>query len=231
MTLISDLHDHQLLLDYKRLRKVSSHLNNSLVLHLPRRAVTESARKLGLRSGKFVVLDDLDELAVLLDYCLYNFRRRGKTLIEECLGNDTYPEGSDERLLLEAMAQSHYSVFIVRETLPGTGAYLYDVLLDDDLFLMDVGLSSTARLNRFFAGRVLPMPAFWMTSGTFIPLGPDVLEWEVTPTLEKLVRIVPENEKALVLSASQEASFSARIIRAALREGAMEHVQYQNCPA
>jgi hypothetical protein len=228
MELTTDLAEHSFLSTYKRLRHAAYRLNNILTEQLPKPALMAGAKKLGLRSGKFMVFDDPDEISLLLDYCLYNFRRRGRTLIEEYLDNGVFPEESDETLLLKAMAESHYSVFIVEKTYPGTALSLYDTFLDSTLFLIDIGLSSTAKPRHFFAGRVLPMPGFWMTSGAFLVLGPDTVKQEVLPTLDKhLENTWPAGE--VTFTPSQEASFSARVIRSALREGCMEHMGYQYC--
>ncbi len=82
MNLISLFEDDELLNRYKWLREVGRNLNNHLVTLVPKAALLECGKKLGLVQGKALVLDNEEELSILFDYCLYNYRRGGKNIIE-----------------------------------------------------------------------------------------------------------------------------------------------------
>ena len=81
-----------------------------------------------------------DEISILLDYCLYSFRRGGKTIIERYLENTPLREKSEEMILLQAMVRSFYSTFVVKSIHKGRGVTLLDLLRDATLFLMDVAV-------------------------------------------------------------------------------------------
>lgn len=166
------------------------------------------------------------EMPILLDYCLYTDGRGGKTAIERYLEGNSPPESSDQMILLRAMRNSHYSVFEVKSIQRGRGATLFDMLRDEEFLLMDVGIGSTAVPGMFFAGRVLPVGEYFLTSGAFIPLSPDFFMSTVMPALKKYWPNTPSDEP-VVLDPSQEAAFSAQIIRAALRKGQLEMVAYK----
>lgn len=226
MGLLSYLQNRQPFSEYKRLRKTGRHLNQALVDRLPKAAMLGSAKKLGLRKGKSLVFNSEHEMPVLFDYCLYTDRRGGKTAVERYLERNPPPDASDLMILLRAMRKAHYSVFQVKSVQRGQGATLLDILRYETFVLMDVGIGSTAEPGMLFAGRVLPVGKYYMTSGAFIPLSADFFERRVVPALEKFCPNAPADE-SVVFSPTQEAAFSAQIIRAALREGQLERMAYE----
>jgi hypothetical protein len=225
MGLISYFRNRQPLSDYRSLRETGRHLNHALVGRLPKVAIMECAKKLGLRKGKSLVLDNEHAMAVLFDYCLYSYTRGGKNVIENSLENASPGETSEEMTLLRAMVKAHYSVFLVEQIEKGAGASLFDLLRHERLRLIDIGIGSTAVRGMFFAGRLLPLGEFYITSGAFVPLPPQLVERIVIPALEKFCGDA-RAEEAVVLSPVQEAAFSGQIIRAALKAGALDRIGY-----
>jgi hypothetical protein len=185
----------------------------------------ECAKKLGLQKGRSWVLDNEQARAVLFDYCLYTYTRGGKTVIEKCVESDPWGETSDEKAVLIAMVKAHYSVFLVEQIEKGAGATLFDLLRHERLRLVDIGIGSTAVRGMFFAGRLLPMGEFWITSGAFLPLTPHLVKRIVIPALDKFCWDA-RAEDAVVFSPAQEAAFSGQIIRAALKAGVLERIRY-----
>jgi hypothetical protein len=101
MGLISFLKDKENLEEYKRLRVAGRGLSLRIIEKLPKPAVQECAKKLGLLKGKTLVLGSEDELSVLFDYCLYNYRKGGKTAIQRFMEESPPPPDSEQRLSLE----------------------------------------------------------------------------------------------------------------------------------
>ncbi len=226
MGLLSYFQKRQPLAEYKRLRTAGRYLNQDLVRRLPKGTMLECAKKLGLRKGKSLSFQNEGEMPVLFDYCLYNHRRAGKNIIEKYLEDSPPAETSDEMTLLRAMVKAHYSVFMVEEIQNGMGATLFDLLRHDRLSLIDIGIGTTARRGMIFGGRVLPLGDFYMTSGAFVPLWPDIVERIVIPALEKFCPDA-HAEDLVELSHSQEAAFSGQVIRAALKAGALKRMAYE----
>jgi hypothetical protein len=225
MNLVSFSQEQQTLAEYKSLRAKSRHLNSTLTKLVPKSAIMDAAQKLGLRKGKLLAFGDEDEISVLLDYCLYSFRRGGKTIIERHLENNPWAECSEETTLLRAMVRSFYSLFVVKSLHKGRGVTLFDLLRGVTFLLMDVGIGSTALPGMLFAGRVLPLRGYFMTSGAFLPVDHDLAE-EIVMSIPDRYLQVEDNEARLILSHRDEAIVSARIIRKALKRGAMETMAY-----
>lgn len=225
MGLISYLRNRQPLSQYKKLRETGRNLNNALVDRIPKDAIMECAKKLGLHKGKRLLLDNEHAVAVLLDYCLYTYTRGGKNFVEKSLEYAPLGDTSDEVALLRAMTKAHYSVFLLEQVEKGVGGTLFDILRHERLRLIDIGIGSSAVRGMFFAGRLLPLGECYMTSGAFVPLPPQLFERIVIPALEKFCGDA-HAEESVVLSPAQEAAFSGQIIRAALKAGALERIGY-----
>src|SRR5438105_4903900 len=88
---------------YEHLRNVALRLNDRLVKTLSRRDLDEGGKKLGILRGNTLVLDTEDEIAVLMDYCIYDLRRKGSNAVERYLADSPPPAESDEMVLLQAM--------------------------------------------------------------------------------------------------------------------------------
>jgi hypothetical protein len=218
--------EDELLNRYKQLRERGRALNHLLVEQLPKAAIHECAKKLGLLKGATLVLGNEDELSVLFDYCLYTHRRGGKNVIDRYLETSPPPATSDEMLLLKAMSNSYYSLFLVEDVQTGKGATLRDLLRDKTLFLMDIGMGQSAVPGLMFAGRVLPLADFHMSSGAVIPLQGEGVRQEVMLILKKFLQHKKEGD--VLFSPGQEAAFSAQIIRALLRAGALDTLMYRD---
>lgn len=228
MSLLSFIagNEDEVLERYKELRERGRELNDLLIKQLTKTAILECAKKLGLREGKTLVLDSEDELSVLFDYCLYSHRLSGKSTIDRYL--ESAPPSTlldDERLLLKAMSDSYYSLFLVDAVEAGKGGTLRDLVRDETLFLMDIGLGQSARSGLMLAGRVLPLPDFNMSSGALIPVEGDEVRQQVTFILKKFIK--HKKPGGVVLSPGQEAAFSAQIIRVLLRAGLFDNIRYR----
>ncbi len=210
---------------YKEIRKVSLNLNMALAKQLPKAAVPECGKKLGIFKAGTLILNNDDEIAILYDYCLYHYRRADKNPIERHLEQTPPAPESTEALLLRAMADSRFSLFRVEEIKPHQGAAVRDLLAGDTLDLMDISLSETAEPGLILAGRILPLPDFNMSSGTLIPIPEPVYEEKIVPVINKY-RPDPASGSRPNFSQAQEASFVAQIVRIALREGGEDNVFY-----
>ncbi len=227
MGLMTFLRNQLVVARYKRLRDVGKGLNTTLVGRLPKHAMLECAKKLGIRKGKRVILGSVDAMDILVDYSLYSFRRAGKTVIQGYLENSPPPNECDEMFILRAMLGSHYSLFMVKQVHKGVGVTLFDIIRNRIFLLVDIGFGLSAVPGTFFAGRVIPIGRFFMTSGCFLPLARELMKDRIIPIMEKFLLKVPA-ECEYVFSPTQEDAFSGQIIRAALRSGALDSMVYRD---
>lgn len=228
MNLIPLFKDDELLNRYRRLREVGRNLNNHLVTLVPKAALLECGKKLGLVQGKTLVLDNEEELSILFDYCLYNYRHGGKNIIERYLETSPTLATEDEMILLKGKLDSYYSLFSVEEVHQGRGATLRDILRNKTLLLMDLGIGKSAVPGLLFAGRVVPLADFHMTTGTFIPVSDKrLVEKAIMPIVNKFLRHNKPTDDS-IFSPGQEAALAAQIIRVLLRAGSLDKMIYQD---
>jgi len=204
---------------YKRLRTVGREVGQKLVTRLPKDVLEEGARKLGmLRKGVFV-FETEDETAVLMDYCLYDVRRRGLNAIEQYLVESPPDPESDEMECLRAMQHATYSLCLVESVVRGVGVNVRDILSQETFLIVDIGLSSTVHPGLFFLSRILHYDGFASTGGAAIPLG--VLPADRREAAaEKLARSV--------LVDSNGYFDPAPLIRECVQGGASSRVRYQD---
>jgi hypothetical protein len=214
-----------LLARYKQLRQVGLEQNKLLTETLSREDILEGARRLGLlRDKKTVALDTEDEIAVLMDFCLQDLRRQGRTAIERYLANSPPPPDSDAMVLLQAKMKSWYSLFAMESTEPGVGVHVRDLLRDETLFLVDVGFSQTGRPGLVLACRVMSPAGINMTAGAGLPAG--VLDESMrSEFLHRVTKDFPSVDFHH-LTPEQESKIAAKIIRGCLQRGAAEHIAY-----
>lgn len=217
---------HELLERYKRLRAAGLELNRHLAKELPRAALAECGKKLGLYRQGTLVFGSEHEVSVLYEYCLYNFRRGGKNVIERYRMLSPPPPQSTEMVLLGAMLKAYYSLFMATEIHDGMGAELHDVLRDAPITLLDIALGGTMSPGQFIAGRVLPFGEFQTFSGAPIPVSEAVFEEHLSPIVFKFMQHQKTDGSGRLFSPSQEAAFSAQVIRTALQAGAMDNMAY-----
>lgn len=214
---------------YQRLRAVGRTVANTLVQRVPRDVIDEGGQRLGLLKGDVLVLDTEDEMAVLMDFCLHDVRRQGRTVIERFLAEDPYPADSDEMVFLKALTGAYHSVFVVESVERGVGVEVRDAFRGDNHFVLDLGFSTTASPGAVMATRIIvPEGTFAMTTGAGLPVGrlpaAGREEW-----LSQMAAARPSGWAAK-WSPEEVGKATAEIIRSCLQHGASSHIVYQDAP-
>lgn len=212
----------EMLARYQHLRRIGLDLNNRLVERLDRSDMDEGGKKLGILRRNVLTLDTEDAIAVLMDFCLHDVRRNGVTAIERYLTESPPPPDSDEWVLLQALRQARFSLFVVESAEPGVGVHVRDLLRDEPRFLVDVGLGRTAKVGMVLAARVMAPDGIGMTTGAALPIG-------VRPTIDRAQYVDDLKVRGLDygnLSPTESSELAATIIRSCLRHGAAEQVEY-----
>lgn len=209
---------------YKHLRQVGLELNNRLVETLDRSALDEGGKKLGILRRKVLTLDTEDEVAVLMDYCLHDVRRHGANAVERYLAESTPAPGPDELVLLRALRQARYSLFVVESAEPGVGVHVRDLLRDEPLDLVDIGLSRTASVGMVLAARVMAPDGIGMTTGAALPVG--VLSPAERARFLDGLKATFKGMDFNNPSPAEASAWAATVIRTCLRQGAAERIAY-----
>lgn len=72
---------------YWQLRATQKSLHHILMNLLPKHAVEESGKKLGIYRDGALAFGSMDETSVLLDYCIYDYRWDGQNVIERYIAD------------------------------------------------------------------------------------------------------------------------------------------------
>jgi hypothetical protein len=184
---------------YKQLREFAIPFKHKLLEQLPTSAIKECAKKLGILKHNTLVFGCEDEVSVLMDYCLFQFRINKVNLISRYLLISPPEQDSTEMELLEAMQKTYYSLLIVKEAFKNKGVLVFDLLNEKDIFLIDLGFSNTADVGMMIASHIIPTGQFYRTSGAMLPIPASLLKDEIEAIVEKFFT---RND---VLSPAQEA--------------------------
>jgi hypothetical protein len=213
--------------EYTRTRAISKALNNRLVETLSRSVLDEGGKKLGILRGDTLMLESEDEIAILMDLCIYNVRRQGLNAVERFLEKSPPPEDSDEMRILQGMRKAWYSLFQVTQVFPGRGVEASDILYERTTFIMDVSFSQSVVPGAMLATRVVPLKDFTMTGGAALPI-PDAAA--LTAIQRQAAEVVKRCHITTLqgLTAEQDAELTATIIRGCLQEGAASMIAYED---
>jgi len=213
---------------YQQLRRVARPLNGRLVKALSKRDLDEGGRKLGLLRDGVLVFETEDEMSVLMDYCLHDIRRRGRTEVERFLAQSPPAEGSDERIVLEALRRSWFALVAVEEAEPGVGVRARDLLRDEPLFVTDVAFGGSCQPGQVLATRLTAPEGIVMTTGAPLPVG---ILWPAQrdALVEGLKARFPGADFRN-LTPARAGELAATVIRGCLGHGAARHVSYVDLP-
>ena len=153
---------------YQRYRTDGMTLNHKIMdATLSEAAIQHGSRALGLEGrGRELILDSEDDLSVLMDYALYEYRVKGKNAVEryqEEIGGET----QIERELLAAMVALSTSLFEVESVSTSTCIMRLSDLANEGrtINLMDINFSQRVTPDWLLFIRPVTLENFSMTSG------------------------------------------------------------------
>lgn len=212
---------------YTQLRTIQRDLNRSLPDMLPKNAIPECGKRLGVYKDNLLVLGSESETSVLMDYCLYDYRWNGRNVIERYVSQAAIDPGADKSILLDAMLKPRYSLFAVDDVERGLGVQTRDLFRGDSGFIVDIALSETAVKGFVLACRVISPDngRLSMSTGAALPVD--------RPIMEKIIQEIPERfgkttGEITRMSPEQAAEFSASIIRICLEGDASSRMTYED---
>jgi hypothetical protein len=198
---------------YRRYREVQRALNRRLITMLPKNALKECAEKVSYDAR--VDFAGGDDISVLIDYAIYDYRIRGGTnAVERLVKQAPWATGTEEQVILDAMLRARFTVLRVESAIPDVGVQVEDLLYRREFLLTDFGLSKTACEAPHIAARVLEFLEFQMTTGATLPFDAAAAE----DLVDALRRTFPEGISVLLpkLPAADRSRLAAHVIRAAM---------------
>jgi hypothetical protein len=209
---------------YRLVREIASELNSVLAGKIPRSGLKECAKKLGLwKHGGIDVAED-GRVDVFFDYCIHQFRINNASVIERHLLMSPPVVDSIEFSILQTMLKSYYSIYTVIGTVKNKGIRALDLMYQREMFIIDISMSNTARLGLVFAGNIMPLNEFYITSGASLPIPHELLE-------NKLLTLVDDamgNNLDAMLPKSKEAFFAAQVIKEILKYNIWSEFKYKD---
>jgi len=151
---------------YKRWRKLGMKLNHSIEKEIPQDVLLEAAGEFHmLTKDGIIIFDSKDETAYLMDRIIYDIERDSKRYIEYYLEKYKDSLSDMQKRLLEAMQNSVYSLFIIRDVKAGVGAHITDAFSNERLFLCDINMSQTVQKGCLISCRIISIDNIHFTSG------------------------------------------------------------------
>lgn len=207
--------------EYKRLRAISERVAHKLVERIDKKSIDDAGEALGMMSRGTLVFSSDSEMAILLDYCIYQQRHKGQNVVERYLEEAPSDVSADEMAVLRADAEAYYSIFEALGVERGIGVYVKDLLRGDTRFLSDIGFSNTVKIGELVATRVVPHPGgILMSTGAALPMTAQ----QFAAMKTQLQGIVDFGSGQLTLD--QETALATNVIRQALRFGYSTQVAY-----
>ncbi len=208
---------------YKRLRLVGRRLNERLTATVPKRAMEDIGRSLGILRNGILIFGSEHVTNVHMDCCLYDWMEGGRNLVRKFAEKSPPPEGSDEREVLDAALRARYSLLKIEELVPGAGVRATDLLRDREIFLIDMGMSSCPGIEGgALATRIIPIGEFWMTSGAILPMDGNAVEGFLIDMLHE------DYHMTSVDDALETPEFVLAVVRSCLKSGAADLVRYED---
>lgn len=165
----------ELTAEYRRLRPLIPVLHASIGKLAGKESVKTCAKRLGMltrQGGKTGIHFDHEmEMDVFQDYLIYMHRPRGISLVRQMFNRKRYPQGSDEQMLLEGMAQARFSLFWVRELHPSDGFVALDVITGEEVFVLDQTIPRHDTVGLLLGLRLFPFFTGWMHTGATMVFG------------------------------------------------------------
>ena len=207
---------------YRRFRAISIRHNGGALKYLSQDAFMEQARRLGIERGRTLVLGSEDELTLVFDLALYARQGGRKRPLERYAASQRLQPDSDEARVLDAMLAARFVLIRVERRHPEAGLIVSDLLREEEFWLVDEGMESTAPIGLSMAARVYSPDEFHMAAGVFVPLD-GVLMLSAVERRPLLLRM--NLDQAL-----EDRRFAEAIYREAIRAGVMERVRFQGPP-
>jgi len=204
---------------YRRLRAVSRAHNNAVLQAVPKKVLIHWGKRLGLVRRKTFIFEGEEELSLLADLAVYSARPGKAAPVERYRKTKSYAAGSTEAVMLDAMCDWRFSLFVVRRPHRTAGLVLYDLFRQEDVWLMDEGLEKTAPAGMALASRVTKPDAFHMTTGAALPLG--------EADLEETAALFSDGGANPFVDGGRNVKFVETVYRAAVTHSLLTGIRYE----
>jgi hypothetical protein len=183
---------------YKEYRKISKELNNKIMDKcLDPDVFKKSARLLGAARGDVLILDDEDEMNILMDFALREYKVNKQTTVEiyrEKIGW----ENEIEKEILDAFISSYTSLFKITSISKAEKSLILEDILNkkDNIRIIDRALSKSAEPGLLVFVRIVPFKDFNMSAGILFAFY-DELEKDILKKYKMLSKKVRSDNESI----------------------------------
>lgn len=203
---------------YRRLRAVSVALHGEMLKRTSKHAILDQARKFGLAVGGTIVAENPDDLDLVFDLLLHTAPPGRSRAIDRYAKAAQFAPGSDEAIVLEAMCDARFSIWLVKQPHDAAGFIVADLIGGTEAWLMDEGFEASALEGFLFAARLSKPDDFMMTSGVIVPVD----QWLLNELLTSLPGKLAD---APLIEAVADRRFARTLYRIALETGVMDGIE------
>ena len=210
----------EVLARYRHLREISKRHHSKVLDFLSHDAMLHHARRLGLAVGRTLILDSIDELTLAFDLAIHTAPVGRSRAIDRYARSAQLASGSDEARVLDAMCNARFAVLLIQRRHQAAGLLVTDLFRKAELWLVDEGLEISLPTGTLFATRYYTPDRFSLTAGVGLPVDSVVL----TSALE----LAPQLLRRSRAEAIEDRRFAEAVYRAAIADGIMEGISYQD---
>lgn len=186
--------------DYQQYRDIYKEIHKDLLFIDPENRVNTAGKRLEVVEGKKMFIETEQEMNVLVDYGLFQYRKDEKNIPQRYYNSHHHLYSGKKLQALKIFKEAQFSLLLIIEPIEQHGIMVKDDLTDETLLLVDRGIHQLAKTHRNYAvlTHYLRTPEFVMTTGASIPVSLDSNEgkkmWKI---YEQLIQHHHQNHFAL----------------------------------
>jgi hypothetical protein len=170
-----------------------------------------------------LILDDADEMHYVYDLAIYTAPPDRSRAIDRYARSAKFDAQCDERLMLEAMCASRFSILLIDRRHDTVGLIATDILRNSKIWLLDVGLESSMDDGELIATRLITPGPFSMTAGANVPFEIEMLE----PVCALLPQRMGNSKLSRIV---EDRRFPEAVYKVGLADGIMDRLAYLDPP-
>lgn len=154
---------------YQQYRNIGKDLSQAIFQKFTdSQSIRDVGKLMGIWQGTTLILESQEEFNFIIDFSLFEYQVKGKSFIQRYQEENSELDEKESEIL-EAQLLSYTSLFKILETEPSNASLTLGDLLNDDqeVKIININLSRTARPGLLLFTRILPCFDFNMTSGMF----------------------------------------------------------------
>lgn len=176
---------------YQQFRDIFKEIHKDLLFTDPETMINTAGRRLEVMNGKQMFIETEQEMNVLIDYGLFQYRQEEKNIVQRYY-NSHHDLYSGQKLnALRVLKDARFSLLRIIKPVDQHGLLVEDRLTDETLLMIDKGLHqlATSRKNYAILTHYLRATGFVMTTGASTPVSlNDVTGKKMWGIFERLIR-------------------------------------------